>query len=307
MTLLTDLYPSRQATEPEMLPRQDPVVHGDWTAAAPISKMQAAKFEREGYLVLDSVFAEDEIAFLQREAGALLGDPTALDSNTVITESDSNEIRSIFEIHSQSKVMARLAADKRLANVARFLLGDEVYLHQSRLNYKPGFQGKEFYWHSDFETWHVEDGMPRMRALSMSILLAENTPHNGPLMLIPQSHHIFLTCVGETPENHYRTSLKRQEYGVPDKDNLAALAHEHGIVAPTGKPGTVIVFDCNLMHGSNGNITPFPRANAFLVYNAVSNRLGSPFGVDTPRPPFIAAREVSAVAPRSGSLIEVSA
>src|SRR3546814_10756649 len=44
----------------------------------------------------------------------------------------------------------------------------------SRLNYKPGFKGKEFYWHSDFETWHVEDGMPQMRALSMSILLAEN-------------------------------------------------------------------------------------------------------------------------------------
>jgi len=307
MTLLTDLYPSRQGTAPEMLPRQDPVVHGDWTAAAPISKMQATQFDREGYLVLRDLFTDKEVTFLQRETGALLGDPAALDPDTIITEPDGNEIRSIFEIHSQSKVMARLAADKRLANVARFLLGDEVYLHQSRLNYKPGFQGKEFYWHSDFETWHVEDGMPRMRALSMSILLAENTPHNGPLMLIPQSHHIFLTCVGETPENHYRTSLKRQEYGVPDKDSLAALAHEHGIVAPTGKPGTVIVFDCNLMHGSNGNITPFPRANAFLVYNAVSNRLGSPFGVDTPRPPFIAAREVSAVAPRSGSLIEVSA
>src|SRR3546814_19751740 len=72
------------------------------------------------------------------------------------------------------------------------------YIHQSRLNYKPGFKGKEFYWHSDFETWHVEDGMPRMRALSMSVLLAENTPHNGPLMLIPGSHQSFLTCVGET-------------------------------------------------------------------------------------------------------------
>lgn len=307
MTLLTDLYPSRQGTVAEMLPRQDPVVHGDWTAAAPISKTQAVQFDREGYLVLRDLFTDEEVTFLQRETGALLGDPAALDPNTIITEPDGNEIRSIFEIHAQSEVMARLAADKRLANVARFLLGDEVYLHQSRLNYKPGFQGKEFYWHSDFETWHIEDGMPRMRALSMSILLAENTPHNGPLMLIPRSHHIFLTCVGETPANHYKTSLKRQEYGVPDKDSLATLAHEHGIVAPTGKPGTVIVFDCNLMHGSNGNITPFPRANAFLVYNAVSNQLGPPFGVDTPRPPFIAAREIAAISPRSGSLIEVPA
>src|SRR3546814_18361378 len=87
---------------------------------------------------------------------------------------------------------------------------DLVYIHQSRLNYKPGFKGKEFYWHSDFETWHVEDGMPRMRALSMSVLLAENTTHNGPLMLIPGSHQTYLTCVGETPDAHYLSSLKRR-------------------------------------------------------------------------------------------------
>jgi ectoine hydroxylase len=177
-----------------------------------------------------------------------------------------------------------------------------VYVHQSRLNYKPGFQGKEFYWHSDFETWHAEDGMPRMRALSMSVLLAENTPNNGPLMLIPGSHRTFLSCVGATPEDHYKMSLKRQEYGVPDETNLAELAFSKGIVAPVGKPGTVIVFDCNMMHGSNGNITPFPRANAFLVYNAVSNRLEAPFAAAKPRPPFIAAREVAPISPASGAL-----
>src|SRR3546814_1367330 len=99
--------------------------------------------------------------------------------------------------------------------------------------------------------------MPRMRALSMSVLLAENTSNNGPLMVIPRSHRVFLSCVGETPDNHYKISLKKQEYGVPDEDSLAELAHAHGIVAPIGKPGTVILFDCNLMHGSHGNITPF--------------------------------------------------
>src|SRR3546814_10424765 len=81
-----------------------------------------------------------------------------------------------------------------------------------------GFKGREFYWHSDFETWHVEDGMPRMRALSMSVLLAENTPHNGPLMVIPGSHRTYLTCLGETPDDHYLSSLKKQEYGVPDEE-----------------------------------------------------------------------------------------
>ena len=59
------------------------------------------------------------------------------------------------------------------------------------------------------------------------------------------------------------------------------------------------------MHGSNGNITPFPRANAFMVYNAVSNRLTAPFGVDKPRPEFIAARgEPEAIKPVTGLLME---
>jgi ectoine hydroxylase len=302
---LQDIYPSRHAKMAEFLPRLDPVVHNDWSADAPISIEQAAQFDRDGYLVLENLFSEEEVAFLQSEARTLLGDPAALEEETVISEPGSREIRSIFRIHAQSPVIGRLAADERLSGVARFLLGDEVYIHQSRLNYKPGFQGKEFYWHSDFETWHVEDGMPRMRALSMSILLAENTPHNGPLMLIPGSHRSFLTCVGETPEDHYRMSLKRQEYGVPDEDSLAELAHKHGIVAPTGKPGSVVIFDCNIMHGSNGNITPFPRANAFLVYNAVSNRLAAPFGVEKPRPEFIAARgEPTPITPVSGPLME---
>lgn len=287
---MQDFYPSRYASTPEMRPRLDPVLYSRWNDEAPISAQQAQQFDQDGYLILENLFSDEEIAFLQASAHQLLASPSTLDAATIVTEPQSDEIRSIFDIHTQNSVMARLASDARLADVARFLLNDDVYIHQSRLNYKPGFKGREFYWHSDFETWHVEDGMPRMRALSMSLLLAENTPHNGPLMLIPGSHRRYLTCVGETPDDHYLHSLKKQEYGVPDAQSLGDLAQEHGIIAPLGKPGTVILFDCNLMHGSNGNITPFPRANAFLVYNAISNQLEQPFGAEKPRPWFLAQR-----------------
>ncbi|MEW9856969.1 ectoine hydroxylase [Novosphingobium sp. M1R2S20] len=304
---MNDSYPSRQAATPELLPRHDPVAYRQWEPGAPLSAAQVEQFDRDGYLVIENVFSEDEVAALQSETGRLLADPAGLDEETIITEPAAQEIRSIFAIHRQSKVIERLSSDERLAGVARYLLDDEVYIHQSRLNYKPGFQGKEFYWHSDFETWHTEDGMPRMRALSMSVLLAENTPHNGPLMLIPGSHRVFVSCVGRTPSDHYKMSLKRQEFGVPDADTLAELAHKHGIEAPVGKPGTVIVFDCNTMHGSNGNITPFPRANAFLVYNAVSNHIEAPFAAEAPRPDFIAERDFSPVRIQAGSLAEMAA
>jgi ectoine hydroxylase len=301
---MQDIYPTRTSPDPTMQDRADPVAWSRWREGAPLSREQVDQFDRHGFLVLENLFNPAELATLQQETGRLLADPTTLEDETVITEPGSSEVRSIFAIHRQSATMARLAADQRLAGVAAFLLDDEVYVHQSRLNYKPGFKGKEFYWHSDFETWHAEDGMPRMRALSMSVLLAENTPNNGPLMVIPGSHKRFVACVGETPDDHYRQSLKKQEYGVPDEDSLATLAEEHGIVAPVGAPGTVIIFDCNTMHGSNGNITPFPRANAFLVFNAMSNRLERPFAAAKPRPDFIAAREFAAIEPQSGPLVE---
>jgi ectoine hydroxylase len=290
-----DAYPSRTSPEPRILPRLDPVVYSDWSPQAPITKAEADHFDRLGHLVLKDRFAAEEVAFLQAEAARLIADPALVDRRTVITERDSEEVRSIFEIHAQNAVMARLAADARLADVARFLLGDDVYVHQSRLNYKPGFEGRDFYWHSDFETWHVEDGMPRMRALSISVLLAPNTANNGPLMLMPGSHRSYVACVGETPDDHYRQSLQKQEYGVPDRQSLTTLAEAHDIVAPTGDPGTIIVFDCNMMHGSNGNITPLPRSNAFIVYNALSNGLVTPFGGMPPRPSFVAAREAQAL------------
>ena len=302
-----DFYPSRQEVEPRILPRLDDVIHGRWRPGAPLGRDQTESLAERGVVVLRDVFEPREVETLCAEATRLRcafdGDP-----ETVIAEPGSGAVRSVFRVHEQSGTFARLAADARLAGVARFLLGDDVYVHQSRLNYKPGFQGKEFYWHSDFETWHVEDGMPRMRAVSMSVLLTENSPHNGPLMLIPGSHRHFVACVGATPEEHYKQSLRKQEYGVPDEGSLEWLAGRGGIEAPTGPPGTVIAFDCNAMHGSSGNITPFPRSNAFIVFNAVSNRLEAPFGPASPRPDFVAARRsVAALTPVAGPLLTSAA
>ncbi|MBI1237789.1 MAG: ectoine hydroxylase [Alphaproteobacteria bacterium] len=286
-----DRYPSRIGGHPKILPRMEPVVHAPARTNPPIDAGAIARYERDGFLVLESLLQPHEVEALVAAARDLLRAPDRLETETLIRERESQEVRSIFKIHAQSKIFAALAADPRIADIARFILDDDVYIHQSRLNYKPGFRGKEFYWHSDFETWHVEDGMPAMRALSASILLTDNSALNGPLLLVPGSHRHFVSCVGETPDDHYKHSLRRQDYGVPDDQSLEHLVAAGGIVAGAGKAGTVVLFDCNTMHGSNGNITPEPRSNAFFVYNAVSNRLEAPFGPPTPRPEFIAARK----------------
>ena len=286
-----DLYPSRQDAEPSWQDRLDPVIWQDDRRHAPLSAEQINAFERNGYLILPNLFSAEEVAVLREEIERVRLDPAVAASAKTIREPDSGAVRSVFQIHRDNPLFARVACDQRIAAIARFILGGDIYVHQSRMNFKPGFNGREFYWHSDFETWHCEDGMPRMRALSCSVLLTDNQAHNGPLLLIPGSHRHYVRCVGETPENHYEKSLRKQEIGVPDQDSLSALAARHGIDSALGPAGSVVFFDCNCMHGSNGNISPDARSNLFYVYNQVDNALQAPFCGRPPRPAFVAERE----------------
>lgn len=297
-----DLYPTRRRPEPSIIPRQDPVVYADNRARTALTSEQIAFYEANGFLVLENVLSTSEVEAFKTAAELLRDGQAPLDPATVITEPGKEgaaAVRSVFAIHQQSDVFDALTRDPRLADIARFLLADEVYIHQSRLNYKPAFRGKDFYWHSDFETWHAEDGMPRMRALSMSVMLTDNHPQSGPTMFVPKSHRSFIACVGETPDDHYKSSLKKQEYGVPDDASLKRIVEEGGLAAPAPKAGSVVVFDCNTMHGSNSNITPLERMNAFFVFNAWSNRLVAPFAAAKARPEFIAHRNVAEPLARS--------
>jgi len=286
---MTDIYPSRIETTPQLIDRVDPVVHGPGTPG-PLTAAQIEAYDRLGYLAVPSLVSADEVAAIDAALDAWTRDGAVRGLSEAITEPSSGALRSIFRVHDLHPTFHGLAADARLRDAARQILGSDVYIHQSRVNLKPGFSGRDFYWHSDFETWHVEDGMPRMRALSVSIALTQNYHVNGPLMLIAGSHRLYVACVGRTPADHYKASLKKQEYGVPDPDSLRTLVERGGIDAPIGPPGTAVFFDCNTMHGSNSNITPYPRKNAFFVYNSVENRLLDPFCGLSPRPEYIATR-----------------
>ncbi|NVI91460.1 ectoine hydroxylase [Actinomadura sp. BRA 177] len=292
---IDDAYPTRKAAEAALLYRQDPVVYGT-PQDGPIDGATLDSFEANGFLSVDQLLAPEEVEDYRAELRRLSADPEILADERTVTERGSNEVRSIFEVHKISEVFAALVRDPRVVGRARQILGSDVYVHQSRVNYKPGFTGKDFYWHSDFETWHAEDGMPRMRAVSISIALTENFVHNGGLMIMPGSHKTFVACVGETPDDHYKESLRGQEIGTPDPNSLSILADKHGIELFTGSAGSATMFDCNCMHGSNGNITPFPRSNVFVVFNSVENTCTEPFSAPAPRPAFIGARDFSPVA-----------
>ncbi|MFG2355627.1 ectoine hydroxylase [Streptomyces sp. NPDC048521] len=289
-----DLYPTRGTTE-VTVPRQDPVVWGAPDTPGPIPTADLQAYERDGFLAVDQLITPDEVEVYRRELDRLVTDPAIRADERSIVEPKSKEIRSVFEVHRISEVFANLVRDPRVVGRARQILGSDVYVHQSRINVKPGFGASGFYWHSDFETWHAEDGLPNMRTVSVSIALTENLDTNGGLMIMPGSHRTFLGCAGATPEDNYKKSLQMQDAGTPSDEALTELASAHGIRLFTGKAGSATWFDCNCMHGSGDNITPYPRSNVFIVFNSVENTAVEPFAAPVRRPEFIGARDFTPV------------
>ncbi len=287
-----DLFPTRLERKLGMFERLDPVAHTpeEKISEGPLSEEKVREFDERGFLFFDSFFSKDEMAKFIDELKDYEQDEDLKLSEGTILEPGKEEIRSIFGIHEISEHFDRLTRDPKLLAMVQQLLDSEVYIHQSRINYKPGFKGKGFNWHSDFETWHSEDGMPRMRCLSCSIVMTDNNEFNGPLMLIPGSQKYFIPCVGRTPENNYKESLKKQDLGVPDANSLETLMDEDFIEAPKGPAGSLIIFECNTLHGSNTNMSCWPRSNLFFVYNSVHNTLNDPYCGNKPRPQFLANR-----------------
>jgi ectoine hydroxylase len=250
-----------------------------------LSPEQLRAFDEQGYLFFPNCFSEDEIALLRAEAESIL----KLDRQEVWREK-TGAPRTAFAAHTFSEVFGLLARHPRLIEPLRQLFGEDVYVHQFKLNAKAAFEGDVWQWHQDYGTWQRDDGMPEARAMNIAVFLDEVMPINGPLLLIPKSHKQGVFQAG------HDTLTTSYPLWTLDKETVTRLTNgaEHGgqpgIVAPTGKPGSVLMFHGNLVHASPPNITPYPRKIVYLTLNAVSNYIRNPT-----RPEYIAHRDFTPI------------
>lgn len=287
---IADKYPSRTGNASSVIMRDCPVLHRKHGGSCPLSKEDLSHYEDNGFVVVEDWLSQDTTAELRAETLRLRSDSASVDIEERVTERSGESIRTVYGIHKNSALFARAFSNARFVELSSHILNSDTYIHQSRINYKDGFSGREFFWHSDFETWHVEDGMPEMRCVSILIALDNNSLVNGPILVIPRSQRQFYPCVGTTPKDHFKTSLMGSRLGSPSEDQIAKVAQTYGIVPVVCRKGSIVVFDCNVLHASNNNISPFDRTNVFVVYNSVENRLQAPYCGRSQRPEYLASR-----------------
>jgi ectoine hydroxylase len=254
-----------------------------------------SRFHIDGYLTVHDCFSSNEVSLLTRETESLLHAP----SPGLVYEADGTSVRSLNGPHLLSAAMDKLSRTGRLLGAATKLLGGDVYVHQYKINLKRALVGEQWEWHSDYWYWQEEDGMPEPEALTAVIFLDDVTEFNGPLMLIPGSHHDRLSDEDHTRpygeidggENWEITTASTLKYRLT-RDRLSTVMEQKGLVAVTGKKGSVLFFHCNLLHYSSPNASAWDRRAIFISYNRVSNAL---VPVRSPRPEFLASRNPKAL------------
>ena len=166
--------------------------------------------------------------------------------------------RTAVAAHTYNEGFRRLGAHPRLIEPVVQILGEEVYMHQFKVNAKAAFDGEVWQWHQDFGTWHRDDEMPEPRAMNIAIFLDDVTAANGPLLFIPGSHKR-----GVLPAGHDVETTSYPLWTL-DRETVGDLADQAGIEAPIGNGGAVIMFHSNLVHASPPNISPFGRTIVYI-------------------------------------------
>ncbi len=246
-----------------------------------LSASQIAEFNDRGYLFLPDSFSADEVALLKREAERVY----ALDREEIWRESNGAP-RTAFAAHTYNEAFRRLAAHPRVIEPVMQLLDGKVYVHQFKVNAKAPFDGEVWQWHQDYGTWRRDDGMPEARAMNIAVYLDEVTAANGPLLFIPASHTAGVFEAGHDLET---TSYPLWTL---DRETVTRLAERGGLVAPTGAPGSVLMFHGNLVHASPPNISPWPRTIVYLSLCEVGNHIRR-----FKRPEWIAHRDFTPIEP----------
>jgi ectoine hydroxylase-related dioxygenase (phytanoyl-CoA dioxygenase family) len=225
-----------------------------------LTEQQIQMFQHNGCLVIPSVFDEDEVWQMRREADHIL---SLIINSSLCNERHSGRldirrsadgsaiVRKIQPIIDLSLDLAKFSLDDRLLGPMSELMQDEPVLMEEKLNYKQPIKNFDLFKlpadddrfpiHNDFAYYQM-NGYPTS-IISSALCMDDLRIDNGTLIVFPGTH------LSHLPHEQVRNGLEV----VPGYINPAEAIP---IVVPAG---SVMFFHSQLVHTSGPNTSGKPR------------------------------------------------
>ncbi len=230
-------------------------------AAYRISDEELKRYHEEGYIIVRSLFDEEEMKLL-REAVEV--DRNLAEAAYEVKDKVGGTARMAIWQGTGDDLYGLIARSERLVKTMERLLDGEVYHWHSKMAIKQPYSGGAWEWHQDYGYWY--DYGCLFPLLSTCMLAVDRaTRENGCLEVLKGSHHM-----GRLDHGKAGTQAETD----PERMEVAMKTFEH--VYCELEIGDAILFHCNLLHGSAQNKSPNPRRAFLCCYNAKRN---SPYKV----------------------------
>lgn len=215
-----------------------------------------AAYERDGYLVLEDVVTEEELAALEPTFQRFIeGGVPGMGKD--FCDMSGPYGRRFEDFNLVNAVLPRVYApslvgnvfEQRATSIARRLMGEDATLDYDQfLAKRPRRSAAVFAWHQDLGYWPT--GTPDTRTVTCSLALDDATPENGCLQVVPGSHLEAelrphrASSWSTSPELREEAHTLTVQLGAGDK-----------VVSLPVKRGGVTVHNERIVHGSPGNRT----------------------------------------------------
>jgi len=216
---------------------------------------QIENYHNDGYIVLDEVITEDELAVIEPLYQEFI-DGKVPDMGRDFCDMSGPYDRAFEDFQLVNAVLPRKyrtelvgnVFEKRAESIARQLIGDEIALDYDQfLAKRPNKGGAKFAWHQDLGYWPT--GTPDTITTTCSLALDDADEANGCLQVVPGSHL--------EPELRPHRPMLSSSGDVGDREEshvlTADLTEDDDVVLLPVKRGSVSVHNEKIVHGSGGN------------------------------------------------------
>lgn len=257
------------------------------------SRIESAvnELQSRGLCQIPGLFSREEIDQVNRQIDLY----TQNDNPGIVYEEQGQVIRAIHGPHLYDDHFTAIARNPLILDIVKRHLGEDVYIHQYKINMKQGMDGKVWPWHQDFVFWQQNDHIEQPHLVNVAIALNDTSMLNGPLCFIPNSHLDGNLCVATSALNKtgegssWRDDVSAELSFQIEKDVVAKLLEGNEPTFGTAEQGDVQLFDPQLAHCSGNNMSPQNRRLLIITYNALSN---APKAISD-RPVFLCATDTS--------------
>jgi phytanoyl-CoA hydroxylase len=224
----------------------------------------ASRFEEDGFLILDRIFSEEEIAPVSDEIDRIIaGERSYVPERDLVFEPGAAErrLRNAFRLHLYNPLFLEFAKSPKLTGVLGELLGHPLRLYGSQLFAKPARVGTVVPKHQDMAYWPFDP--PEL--ITAWIALDDSTKENGCVRFFAGSHKL-----GMLP--HASSNVSGNSLGLAEHPAVNALP-EHAVEVARG---SVVLHHSLTVHHSEPNRSDRDRRGLVYIYMSPKVRLTDP-------------------------------